>query len=252
MRTLALLLCCSGCAVFLPAPTPMTSLRDELPGGDAKCLVVFLPGAGDKASDFLEYGFIEALRQKNLSVDVVAADATLGYYARGIFRERVHTDVVAPARAKGYQQTWVMGMSMGGMGTLLYAHEHAADVSGVLLLAPYLGDPSLSDEIRAAGGLAAWKGPVKEAVTSETYQREVWRWLQAVTANTEVGPKLYLGWGTEDRLGESASLLAGALPEERVFKVPGAHKWTSWKAVLERFLVESDFVRACACERHLK
>ncbi len=44
MRTLVILLCCSGCAVFMPAPTPMTSLRDELPGNDAKCLVVFLPG----------------------------------------------------------------------------------------------------------------------------------------------------------------------------------------------------------------
>ena len=69
MRTLVILLCCSGCAVFMPAPTPMTSLRDELPGGDAKCLVVFLPGAGDEASDFVKYGFIEALRQKNRRCD---------------------------------------------------------------------------------------------------------------------------------------------------------------------------------------
>ncbi|MDP3153332.1 MAG: alpha/beta hydrolase-fold protein [Archangium sp.] len=246
MRTLALLLCCSGCAVFMPAPTPMTSLRDELPGGDAKCLVVFLPGAGDKASDFVKYGFIEALRQKSLSVDVVAADATLGYYMRGLFPERVHADVVAPARAKGYQQTWVMGMSMGGMGTLLYSREHAADVNGVLLLAPFLGDRSLSEEIRAAGGLAAWQAPAKGPITSDTYQREVWRWLQGVTANKEPGPNLYLGWGTEDRLGESASLLAAALPEGHVFKVPGGHKWTSWKAVLDQFLADSDFTRSCA------
>ncbi len=245
MRTLALLLCCSGCAVFMPAPTPMTSLRDELPGGDAKCLVVFLPGAGDEASDFVKYGFIEALRQKNLSVDVVAADATLGYYMRGIFPERVHEDVVAPARAKGYQQTWVMGMSMGGMGTLLYSHGHAAEVNGVLLLAPFLGDRWLSEEIRAAGGLAAWQGPAKRPLTSDTYQREVWRWLQAVTANQEQGPHLYLGWGTEDRLGEPASLLAAALPEGHVFKVPGGHKWTSWKTVLDGFLADSDFTRSC-------
>lgn len=246
MRALALFLCCSGCAVFMPAPTPMTSLRDELPGGDAKCLVVFLPGAGDRASDFVKYGFVEALRQKNLSVDVVAADATLGYYAKGLLVERVHTDVVAPARAKGYQQTWVMGMSMGGLGTLLYSHEHAADVNGVLLLAPYLGDRSLSEEIRAAGGLLTWQGPVKNAITSQTYQRQVWRWLQAVTANTEQGPNVYLGWGTEDRLGESASLLAAALPQGHVIKVPGAHKWTSWKAVLDLFLADSDFTRSCA------
>jgi pimeloyl-ACP methyl ester carboxylesterase len=244
-RAFLILLCSTGCAAFLPAPNPMTSLRDELPSDDAKCLVVFLPGAGDKADDFVKYGFVEALRQKNLSVDIVSANSTLGYYARGQLVERLHADVIAPARAKGYQQTWVMGMSMGGMGTLLYSHEHASDVTGVLLLAPFLGDRSLSEEIRAAGGLAAWQGPVKGAITSDTYQREVWRWLQAVTAHQEDGPNLYLGWGTEDRLGESAAVLAAAVPEGHVFKVPGAHKWTSWKAVLELFLADSDFARSC-------
>jgi pimeloyl-ACP methyl ester carboxylesterase len=245
MRILALLLCCSGCAAFLPAPTPMTSLRDELPGGEAKCLVVFLPGAGDRASDFVKYGFVQALREKNLSVDVVAADATLGYYAKGLLLERLHTDVVAPARARSYQQTWVMGMSMGGMGTLLYSHEHAADVNGVLLLAPFLGDGSVSSEVAAAGGLSKWRAPAKAPITEGTYQREVWRWLQAVTAKQEPGPTLYLGWGTEDRLGKSAEVLAAALPEGHVIKVPGAHKWTSWKAVLDLFLADSDFIRSC-------
>lgn len=244
MRLLSLACFLTGC-VALPSPTPMEALRDELPGGGAKCLVVFLPGAGDTANDFVRYGFVQALRAKDLSVDVVSANATLGYYAKGLMVERLHTDVVAPARAKGYQQTWVMGMSMGGMGTLLYSHEHPEDVTGVLALAPYLGDRSLSEEIRAGGGLAAWKAPMKNAISSQTYQREVWRWLQAVTAGTEPGPNLYLGWGTEDRLGESASLLAATLPEKHVFRVPGGHKWTSWKLVLDAFLADSDFARAC-------
>ncbi len=242
---LALLISFSACASFLPAPTPMTALKDELVGEKAKCLVVFLPGAGDRASDFVKYGFVEALRQKNLSVDVVAADSTLGYYARGILVERLHTDVVAPARAKGYAQTWVMGMSMGGMGTLMYSHDFAADVNGVLLMAPFLGDGSVSEEVKAAGGLRSWKGPEKGPLTSDTYQREVWRWLQALTAGQEQGPNLYLGWGTEDRLGPSAEVLAAALPAGHVIRVPGPHKWTSWKAVLDLFLADSDFVRSC-------
>lgn len=70
----------TGCAALLPAPTPMAAVHDALPGGGAKCLVVFLPGVGDSAADFTRYGFVEALRQRGLSVDVVAANATRGYW----------------------------------------------------------------------------------------------------------------------------------------------------------------------------
>jgi pimeloyl-ACP methyl ester carboxylesterase len=247
MRQLVFL-CLSGCAALMPAPSPMHSLRDELAGANAKCLVVFLPGAGDSAADFTKYGFVEAMRQKGLSVDLVSANATLGYYAKGLLVERLATDVIGPARRKGYQQTWLVGMSMGGMGTLLYSHDHPDEVTGVLALAPFLGDRSLHEEIREAGGLLKWKGPEKGPLTSSTYQREVWRWLQAVTAGTEHGPNLYLGWGTEDGLGKAAALLSAALPQKHTFTVPGAHKWSSWKAVLDAFLANSDFTRGCGPE----
>ncbi|MFZ5440248.1 MAG: alpha/beta hydrolase-fold protein [Myxococcota bacterium] len=239
MRTLlVLVMVLPSCARWSAAPTPMTAVRDEL-GHPAKCLVVFLPGAGDVAADFERHGFFEEVRQRNLSVDLVAADATFGYYSRGITVERVHEDVVTPQLARGYAQVWVMGMSMGGLGTLLYAKEHAHEVHGVLALAPFLGDAKLLDELRAAGGLKAWR-----AEPGGDYQRELWRWLQATTSGAP-GPELYLGWGTEDRLGRSAEVLAAALPPEHVFTVPGGHKWTTWRVLLARFLDASDFKAAC-------
>ncbi len=244
---LPVLLTSASCSLFLSAPSPMVAVRDELPSGGAKCLVVFLPGAGDAAIDFQRHGFVEALRHRGLSVDVVAANATLGYYAKGVLVERLGTDVVEPAQAKGYQQTWLIGMSMGGMGTLLYSHERPKAVTGVLALAPYLGDRSLTDEIRGAGGLAAWKAPQKVAdISSSTYQRELWRWLQALTAGKEPGPTLYLGWGTEDGLGGPAAVLAAALPPGHTFTVPGKHQWAPWKQLLDAFLVDSEFTRGCA------
>ncbi|MFO0595225.1 MAG: alpha/beta hydrolase [Myxococcaceae bacterium] len=238
------LLCVSLLSSCVSAPIPMTSVKHELPA--AKCLVVFLPGAGDSAASFERYGFVDALKQKGLSVDVIAADATLGYYMRGIMPERLDADVLQATRSKGYQQTWLIGMSMGGMGTLLYSHEHVDTVTGIFMLAPFLGDRSLTAEIHDAGGLAKWKAPAKvERITSDTYQRELWRWLQGVTAGTEKGPNLYLGWGTEDSLAPSAAVLAEALPKGHVFTTPGPHKWAPWKALLDQFLAESDFVRAC-------
>lgn len=229
----------------------MTSVRDELKGGKAKCLVVFLPGVRDEAEDFDEKGFVAALRERKLSVDVISAQATLPYYTQNVLVERLGVDVIAPAQAKGYRQTWLIGVSMGGMGTLLYSHAHADEVTGVLALAPYLGKRSITKEIRAAGGLASWQAPEKPATVDVTddgvYQRELWRWLQALTVGKEKGPKLYLGWGLEDPwLAEPCELLGEALPESRKYTVPGGHKWISWKKVLDLFLDDSDFSRSCA------
>lgn len=234
----------AGC-VNTSAPTPMTSVKHELDGVQARCLVLLLPGVGDAASDFDEHGFVQALRDTGLSVDTVAADATIGYYMKGLIPSQLERDVAGPARAKGYAQTWVIGTSMGGLGTVLYSRSHAVD--GALLIAPFLGDPAVPNEIRAQGGLAKWKAPEKVAqVNTSNFQRELWRWLQAVTAGTEQGPDLYLGWGTEDSLGGPASVLAAELPPKHVIIVPGAHRWVTWKVILEKFLADSDFTQRCA------
>src|SRR4051812_6356170 len=101
----------------MAAPVPMRALADPLPSGEkARCLLVFLPGVADRSWTFREEGFVEARRARNLSVDVVAADSTVGYYLRGIDARRLEHDVIRPARAKGYEQVWMAGVSMGGFG----------------------------------------------------------------------------------------------------------------------------------------
>src|SRR5262249_288901 len=150
--------------------------------GPAKCLIVFLPGMGDDAEDFQKNGFVDEVRKHGLSVDVVAANATIGYYSRGIFAERLEADVLAPRRARGHQQTGLIGRSMGGLGTLLYSGQGTSEITGVLALAPFLGDKDLIKEVHAAGGLAKWNGPARvEKMNDENYQREMLRWLQMAT-----------------------------------------------------------------------
>ena len=236
----------SGCSYLLPAVQPMVQVDDDF-AGRPRCLVVFLPGVGDLATDFETNGFVDAVRKRKLSVDVVSAQATLAYYEAGTVVQRLEADIMGPARQKHYRQTWLIGLSLGGQGALLYAHDYPKDVTGVLVLAPFLGTPPLPKKIRAAGGLAAWHAPQKRPVADEdTTVRELWRWLQAVTTNKEPGPRLYLGWGIDDELlGESNAVLAEALPERHRFPVPGGHKWTAWKQALDRFLDDSDFARGC-------
>lgn len=236
----------STCAALSKAPVPMTAQQYLRAEADSKCLVVLLPGAGDTGASFEKAGLVDAMKQRGFSVDVVAADATYGYYAKGILVERLGTDVVLPAQGRGYAHVWLMGTSMGGMGSLLYAHDHSGEVRGVLLLAPFLGTPDVAQEVKRAGGLAKWQGPPPAAeVTEANYQREMWRWLQAITDGREPGPKVYLGWGTEDRLAPQAAVLADALPPTRTFPVPGPHKWPVWKASFEKFLETSDFAADC-------
>jgi pimeloyl-ACP methyl ester carboxylesterase len=237
-----------ACARWFPAPVPMRSITWEQPaaGQKARCLVVFLPGMGDSAEDFDREGFVADMKRRELSVDMVAANATLGYYARGTFIERLTTDVIEPARARGYEQLWLIGNSMGGMGTLYYARTHAADVTGVLALAPYLGERELIDEIHAQGGLARWRGPARvEVMNEDNYQRELWRWLQAVTRGQEPGPNIYLGYGKDDRLARQDALLAAVLPADHTYLIDGAHDWTTWKILFGKFLESSDFARSC-------
>jgi pimeloyl-ACP methyl ester carboxylesterase len=248
----ALVLALVGCARWLPAPVPMRSVAwPRTPGppqgaSRARCLVVFLPGLGDDADDFERNGLVAAVQRRRLSVDLIAASATIGYYARGTFVARLAADVVGPARARGYPEVWLVGNSLGGLGTVYYARAHTAEITGVLALAPYLGDRDVIREIEDQGGLAGWQAPPRVAeLTEDSYQRELWRWLQAVTRGQEPGPDLYLGFGLSDKLAFQDRLLAEALPDDHTFLIAGAHDWKTWRRLFEQFLDDSDFARRC-------
>jgi pimeloyl-ACP methyl ester carboxylesterase len=234
----------TGCASWLPAPSPMHSIATRAyPDKPARCLLVLLPGMGDSDHDFADHGFIEALRQRKLSVDTISANATIGYYARNTLLARLDDDVFASARKAGYQEIWVGGISMGGMGTLLVAQHHASEVAGMILIAPYLGDDDLIDEIAAAGGIDRWRPPPK--LKQDDYQRKTWAWLKNATEHPETGPKIYLAAGDRDKLRRGHKLLAAVLPPERVFHTKGKHDWKYWAVLWADFLDHSDFAAHC-------
>lgn len=242
----ALLLLIGGCTVFSKAPVPMQSVEHPATAAPAKCLFVLLPGMGDRASTFEQRGFVETLRKRNLSADIRAVDATFGYYMKGTFLERLATDVIAPAKARGYQEIWLVGPSMGGFGTLFYSRAHTADITGVLAIAPFLGDRKLIEEIRNAGGLKKWQAPARvETPDRDTYQRELWRWLQAATQGKEAAPLLFAGYGKADKLSAADSLLTAELPASHVFLTEGGHEWPAWVRVLESFLDSPEFGSRC-------
>jgi S-formylglutathione hydrolase FrmB len=208
--------------------------------------VVLLPGAGSDAGDFEREGFLKKLQESRLSIDIIAANATLPYYMRETMVTRIYEDVVRNVLAqKNYQQRWVMGMSMGGFGSFYYAMHHPQTVDGVFALAPWLGADKLTDEIKKAGGLRNWAAPGEEFPTRQNYQRQLWRWLKAMTVGSQKGPELWLGYGTDDSLAGADSLVAAELPKERVLTSKGGHDWEVWNNLLERFLKEGPLNREC-------
>lgn len=235
-RTVAALLlagAASGCGPR--AAVPMRTVEDRVAAGRARSLIVFLPGRGSRADTFVKEDFAAIAREGGVAADLVFADATEGYYADRTIVERLHDDVVAPARSRGYERVWLVGTSLGGLGAILYAREHPGDVDGVLLLAPYLGEAPLVEEIERTGGLAAWRGPYAgdgwNGVT-----REVWAWLRDAAAPGARRPELWLGYGRSDRLRRSHALLAAALAPGRVLTADGGHAWPVWRELWRAFV----------------
>lgn len=236
----------SGCSL-LPAPVPMKKIV-EVEQSNAKCFVLLLPGAGDHAKTFREQGFIDLLTGSGASLEVVAADATMGYYFKGVAAERIETDVMGPLLAvphRADQKVWLIGPSMGGFGSLHYA-QRVGHIDGVLAIAPYLGDSSIADEVQRAGGLKAWPADKKEPITEKNYQRQLWSWLHRVVTGEEPGPSIYVGWGTGDDLGVAGAVVGRALPEGHVFHAEGPHDWAPWRDVLKQFLKTEEFQKSCA------
>ncbi len=222
----------AGCSLFRAPVIPLRTIALGARGGGT-CLAVLLPGRWDKPESFREAGFAEAVEKRGSRLDLVAVDTHLGYYRDRSVVERLHLDVVAPARAAGYRTIWIVGTSLGGVGGLLYLRDHPEDLSGVLALAPFLGAEEVIREIEAAGGPTRWTPP--PTLPTDDVGRELWSWLAPWAMSRQATP-LHLGWGSEDSLAEANQMLATLLPRERVYTVRGRHDWGTWARLWEQFL----------------
>jgi pimeloyl-ACP methyl ester carboxylesterase len=224
------------------AKVPMDTLRLDAPCAEGRpaTLIVMLPGAYSRPGDFVEEGFVDALRQRGIAADVVVADSHIGYVIERSLFERLHEDVVRPAKARGYQRVWLLGISLGGFAALGYAVLHPGEVDGVVALAPYLGARKLLDEISAAGGPTRWLAQTSPAAEDDA-DRRLWRALAGGTLAVPV----YLGYGRDDRFADAHRLLSGVLPAERVTTAAGGHDWPAWRELWEGWLDRGSIPAGC-------
>ena len=229
---LASALLLSGCFGMAATEVPLPSIATVSSPARSDTLVVMLPGYGDRADVFIREGFHET--GERLGFDTVAVDAHLGYYRERSLLERLHEDIVLPARNAGYEQIWFLGISMGGLGTLLYASEYPEQVDGVILLAPFLGDRSAIREVVESGPLETWNG---DASRMEDYEVRIWSWIRDATRQPEPTP-LVLGFGREDSRADGYERLLDVIRPAGVYTLDGGHKWTTWGPLWERIAAD--------------
>jgi pimeloyl-ACP methyl ester carboxylesterase len=194
-------------------------------------LIVLLPGAYDTLKDFMEQGFVEAVRARNIDADIQLVDAHINYYTNQQIVQRLQDEVVGPAKAKGYKSIWFAGISLGGYGTLLYSMRHADQIDGFFIMAPYMGPRDIPAEIHKQGGLKHWTSEVQGNIDVD-----LWRWLKGYATQGAGVPNAYLGYGISDRFENPNGLLAEVLPRERSFVIPGGHDWATWRQLWANFL----------------
>jgi pimeloyl-ACP methyl ester carboxylesterase len=215
----------------------MECIRHPAPVCEAdRVLLVMLPGVGIEAGAFAENGMVAALHERGLPVDVVAVKPALELYLDGDVAAALHDEVIAPALAAGYARIWLLGISLGGMGALLYASAH--DLEGILLLAPFLGTQGTVAEIADAGGVAAWHPAGSAATVTE---RQILGWLQQFLARQPAWPEVYLAYGRADRFARGHRILGDILPAARVMVADGGHDWPTWLALWQRVLDAKPF-----------
>lgn len=218
-----------------PIPTALVPAQ-----GKAQRLVVLLPGRADDLAALKASGMVEAVQGAWPDADVVLAELTIRYYQDGQAAKRLHDEVIAPARARGYREVWLGGASMGGMGTLLYDRFYPGDADGLILLAPYLGDRPILEEITAAGGIARWDpGPPRE-IGPDTWQHELWRHLQTWSKDPAKARNVWLAYGDRDKLRKAMPVLTPLLRTEQVLVYEGGHDWTVWAPATAEILRRVD------------
>ena len=223
-----------GCLAPPEPVEPMPAIWKQAdPSGPQETLFVFLPGRFDAPEDFLDHGFWRQMRETGIPADAVFTDAHLGYYYRQSLVERLSNDILQPARNMGYRNIWVVGISLGGLGAVLFDADAPGWWDGMVLIAPFPGDnPSVLEAVRRSPSIANAELPPE--FPDDDYTAKFWHWFQDFQANPQ-GP-LFLAIGNDDRLYSEQVLIARDLSPDRVLEVEGNHSWPVWEELWTRLL----------------
>lgn len=228
---LSLLGCATGGDITRPVPSRLVAAPQP-----AHRLVVMLPGRGDSLQSLAKSGIAQVIQQSWPDADVMLTGLTMPFYRQGHATERLHDEVIVPAQRPAYREIWLAGISLGGMGALLYDREYPDAMTGLLLLSPYLGESAIHEEIRQVGGIASWQPGPQQTLGPDTFERELWRYLKGWPLRPQRTQSIWLAYGADEPFRKSIELMSPLLPAGHVIMLPGRHDWTLWKPAMHALL----------------
>lgn len=193
----------------------------------ASTLMLLLPGATYLPEDFISQGFVQAVRERGLAIDLMLVELPFEQIADLTALHALHCDLIQPL-ASQYSTIWLAGISIGGYIAMAYARRYPGQVHGLLLMAPYPGNRMTTGEIVSAGGLHAWQ---PAAIADDDLERGNWHWLKHAQ-----DVEIYLAYGTEDRFADGIALMEQVIPATQVDKIAGDHTWPVWQQLWSNFL----------------
>ena len=202
-----------------------TAARD-----DTKLSLILLSGTYSEPEDFVREGFAHAVAERGIHAEVVMAEVRAAWFADGSIVQRIHDELVVPARKRGRSRIWLAGVSLGGLAALSYAARHQGEVAGILLISPYPATREVLREMEAAGGPGRWKPAIPPEGDLE---REAWLWLASPDGER---PPVHCYFASGDRFAAGQRRMAETLAPERVREMPGGHDWSSWRTLWDEFL----------------
>lgn len=208
----------------------------DLANADKKAdtLIILLPGANHLPEDFITQGFVSAVRERHLDIDLVMPELAFEQIADQTALHDLHDTVMQPYATSGYPNIWIAGISIGGYVAIAYANHYPNEVKGLLLLAPYPGNRITTGEIALAGGIEAW---MPDTIPDDDTERGNWYWLKNhAKIEKHMASEIYLSYGEDDRFAGGIAMMAQILPKERVDIVPGGHDWPVWQQLWHQFL----------------
>ncbi len=222
----------SSCSYFAnkPLETLVYKHDNSVP---PKNLFIFMRGLGGSHRSFADAGMTEAVKMREIPFDIIAPNAHFAYYSERTLIERLHEDVVLPATLQGYTNIWLIGVSMGGLGSMLYLKERPEHIDGIFLVVPFLGYDEIIDDILAAGGVRSWQPGNYDP--DDDWERMFWHWIKEEVTDRPTVP-VFLGYGRSDEYVEGQRLFATVIPGNRVIAVDGGHDIATITSLWDIFL----------------
>lgn len=219
----------SSCSLFVNVNEPLNLLWDKT-GNKTENLIIFIPGLYDSQNKFKNELFFKTARDEAVDADLVAVNINVVHLADKMVGERIKKDVLNYVKNDGYKNIWVVGVSIGGLSSLVYLKNHGENICGVVVLAPYLGDDVLAEEMKQVGGLKNWvpdMGKLKDSIDVEV--DTLWLWL----AKKNNFSNIYLGYGKQDDITIGSLTLESLLDKKNVVAIDGEHDWETGRKIWE-------------------